>query len=87
MTIPRDPRQQNRTRRALDLLSQASLPSASTQTSVTMTEPADSPASVDALRDDLNDNALAELKAAIESLAQTVNDLIDGLTSAGLGRQ
>lgn len=45
--------------------------------------PTDSPASADALRDDITTNIIPILKDSINSLGKKINDLIDGLKATG----
>lgn len=75
-------------------VNQAAAQADSGETSVTLTsvtDPADSPADADALRDDLVANALAELQTrdgeletSIETLAGEFNDLLAKLRTAGI---
>lgn len=49
-----------------------------------ITDPADTPASADALRDDLVANAIPEIEAALDALGTKINSIIATLEAAGL---
>ena len=49
-----------------------------------ITDPADSPADADALRDDLVANAIPEIEAAMDALGGKINAILAALEGAGI---
>lgn len=68
--------------RAIRISSQGTVADASE--SHTLTMPADTPATADALRDDLVANVLAEVQTALDALGTTINEIVAALESAGM---